>query len=116
MPTCVVCNNNSWNRKDKPISFHRFPPSEEKRQEWIVAVKSHLRQPWTVEKILGSFSTNNPPFVCSEHFSSNCCADNLKARFVPYKVAAKVLFGNAVPTVFGEPSELRGDATTREQV
>ncbi|XP_035699117.1 uncharacterized protein LOC118431836 [Branchiostoma floridae] len=114
MPVCVVCRNT--NKNTKGISFHRFPRWEEDRlQKWLVAVRSKLRLPWTLEKIKDSIATNNNARVCSDHFSPSCCTDNQKAKYVPYKVPAKVISNDAVPTQFGLKSSRSSSECQREK-
>ncbi|XP_078670415.1 uncharacterized protein LOC144910817 isoform X2 [Branchiostoma floridae x Branchiostoma belcheri] len=102
MPTCCVCKNYSSKTRGKGIGYHRFPQDEVRLQKWLTAVKSHLQPAWTIEKIRAINNTQSPAHVCTEHFSSACCSENMKARFFQGKRPAKVLSEDAVPTIFGE--------------
>ncbi|XP_078604037.1 uncharacterized protein LOC144877851 [Branchiostoma floridae x Branchiostoma japonicum] len=116
MPSCVSCHNNNINTKSKAISFHRFPSEDKIRlQRWLIAVRSNLREPWTLEKIQDSIASKNPAFVCSEHFSADSCIDNPKARYVPYSVPAKVLLQDAFPTQFGRSTSRVSSERQREK-
>ncbi|KAI8493287.1 hypothetical protein Bbelb_292910 [Branchiostoma belcheri] len=75
---------------------------EVRLQKWLTAVKSHLQPAWTIEKIRAINNTQSPAYVFTEHFSSACCSENMKARLFQGKRPAKVLSEDAVPTIFGE--------------
>ncbi|XP_066289883.1 uncharacterized protein [Branchiostoma lanceolatum] len=121
MPTCSVCTNYSRKTRGKGISYHRFPQEEVRFQKWLTAVECHLQPTWTIERIRAENNTATPAQVCSEHFSSACCYENLRARFHKGKYPPNLLTEDAVPTMFGdkragESSDLEREKMSHKQL
>ncbi|KAI8493456.1 hypothetical protein Bbelb_288530 [Branchiostoma belcheri] len=115
MPPCVVCSG----PKGKDVTLFTFPKDDNRLHQWLVAVRTHLKPPWTVEKIRElreSGSKAAGARICSDHFSPTCCKENLKTRFQPYVKGAKfVLTKDAVPTLFGEETSRKSSESQRDK-
>ncbi|KAM4795911.1 THAP domain-containing protein 2-like [Rhinophrynus dorsalis] len=86
MPTsCAAfgCTNNA--KRDKSVSFHRFPSNIKRRTEWLKYVNR--------ENFFPGFNT----FLCSKHFEESCfdrTGQTVRLR------------ENAVPTIFIYPDQM----------
>ena len=86
--------------KDASLTFHRFPPQQERRDKWIEAVS---RKDW---------KPNTNSVLCSKHFGKG-------AHRVPPNLPGRraMLYPNAVPTIFPEyPAYLRPPQPKKRRV
>ncbi|CAH1270427.1 ZNF358 [Branchiostoma lanceolatum] len=126
MPACVVryCKNYHGSTRGKEeVSYHRFPQDERRFHEWLIAVEPHLKPTTTIEKIREKTAKkNHGVFVCSDHFSPDCCYDNPKAKLLaPHlnRYPPKLLSDDAIPTIFGkseDSSDSQHNKTAKKQL
>ncbi|XP_050063601.1 uncharacterized protein LOC114128751 isoform X2 [Aphis gossypii] len=85
---CILCAKLKPKNPSSTVSFHLFPRCPKKRQLWIKRCKL------TNKEVLPNHK------ICSLHFKPTCFKSNVKRR---------ILYPDAVPTVFGKGQIKRTD-------
>ncbi|XP_076453731.1 THAP domain-containing protein 1-like [Babylonia areolata] len=79
-----------FNRQKKGKSFHRFPKDEERRRQWVAALKRE------------GFQATDYSRICGDHFEKQC-----------YNPSG-LLKHTAVPTLFNFPAHLQKEVKPRK--
>lgn len=79
------CHNDS--KKERNVSFHRFPKNENLRKRWIAKLSRE------------NFEISKHTVLCSEHFEPTCFERDLGAELLGTKPKS-TLKSDAIPTLF----------------
>ena len=96
MPHCCIPECNDYWTKDSKVTFHRITRKDlELQRAWLTRIRRD----------------NLPPldysYVCSDHFTSDCFENDLKAKLMPETKFKRSIIPGSVPSLFPFDPQLK---------